>query len=372
MPKKSGFTLIELLVVVSIITTLAVVGLVSFQVVRGRANEAKYKADVDAIKKAFEKNFDPSLNNGQGGYKPVTGNDFAGGTIPKDKDGNSYIITPPANIVDGSVSNYLACINPTTGVACLKPDSACICAPSQQGAGPQFSSLTNSSCDPYGVLGNGLVGYWKMNEGVGATALTDSSDNNITLTFGTGTAQPVWETATDTVSEKVASGYRFNGNDSIATATLADTAAKLNIPGKNISYGAWIHMKGFPTAADQYGTVLKTGGNPIGYRLLISSAQKALPQMGSQGNAVSTQNITLNTWKHLFVTYDGSKMKTYVDGVVDKEVAATGNIGNYQIPFTLGKTGDYKAINGIMYDVRVYTRALYPVEVNAIYSGCMS
>lgn len=66
-----GFTLIELLVVVSIIAILSAVGFVSFQNVRNNVLDAKKKADLDAIKKAYETNYDPTINGGQGGYKPL-------------------------------------------------------------------------------------------------------------------------------------------------------------------------------------------------------------------------------------------------------------------------------------------------------------
>lgn len=85
-----GFTLVELLVVISIIAVLSVVGFVSFQAVRNSAADAKVKADLDAIKKAYESNYDPTLNGGQGGYKPLTDAMFASGKIPTQPNGSPY------------------------------------------------------------------------------------------------------------------------------------------------------------------------------------------------------------------------------------------------------------------------------------------
>ena len=91
MPRKfRGFTLIELLVVISIISILSVVGFVSYQNVSAKAKDARMKADLDAIKKAYETNYDPSLNGGQGGYKQLQGSQFAGGQVPTQPNGSPY------------------------------------------------------------------------------------------------------------------------------------------------------------------------------------------------------------------------------------------------------------------------------------------
>lgn len=72
-----GFTLVELLVAMSIIGILSVVGLVSFQGIRAKALDGKIKADLNAVKMAYEMNYDSA-----GGYKPLEGRHFASGAIP--------------------------------------------------------------------------------------------------------------------------------------------------------------------------------------------------------------------------------------------------------------------------------------------------
>lgn len=78
-PVQKGFTLVELLVVISIISILAVMGMVIFTNTQKNARDARRRADIDAIDKAIE-----VKRTASSGYGPVTEADFAGGSIPAD------------------------------------------------------------------------------------------------------------------------------------------------------------------------------------------------------------------------------------------------------------------------------------------------
>jgi hypothetical protein len=54
------------------------------------------------------------------------------------------------------------------------------------------NSSTNIGSDPTGKsLSDGLIGYWKMDEGVG-TSLVDSSGSNRNANFSAGSTYPTW------------------------------------------------------------------------------------------------------------------------------------------------------------------------------------
>lgn len=154
--KRNGFTLIELLVVITIITILSVVGFVSFQNVRDQANKARMRADVDAIRKAYEQNFDPSLNGGQGGYKPLTAANFASGKIPVPRpaespgSNNTYIIVGPD--VSGSLNNsntsFLACVQPDGANKCTASSATCYCGSSSGGSGTPVAVFSGDQTNP--------------------------------------------------------------------------------------------------------------------------------------------------------------------------------------------------------------------------------
>ncbi len=148
MKKSRGFTLIELLVVISIISILSVVGFVSFQNVRKSAQDAKIRADLDAIKKAYETNFVVDATHPQGAYQPLLGSNFVGGKIPT-PDGTSntsyFVIGPDA--ANPNNNNFLVCgpLKGFTGSCTGELPNQCHCISSSGGSGTAVYSLTDTT-----------------------------------------------------------------------------------------------------------------------------------------------------------------------------------------------------------------------------------
>jgi Tfp pilus assembly protein PilE len=84
-----GFTLVELLVAFSLIVILAIVGTTIFTNLRNNSEDARRKADIDAIAKALEANYDFTAGtfNTQ---KILDGSAFSSGILPKPPEGGSY------------------------------------------------------------------------------------------------------------------------------------------------------------------------------------------------------------------------------------------------------------------------------------------
>ncbi len=129
-----GFTLIELLVVVAIIALLSVIGIAVFGPIQSRARDARRKADIDAISKAYEVNYDP--NNNPGPYKLLTGTDFQGGAIPvppTTKEGASYTFASGPNAATVTTDSYQVCTTLEGGTTgCNAISATCYCKSAAQ------------------------------------------------------------------------------------------------------------------------------------------------------------------------------------------------------------------------------------------------
>jgi hypothetical protein len=76
-------------------------------------------------------------------------------------------------------------------------------------------------------------------------------------------------------------------------------------------------------------------------------------------------NVNDGQWHHVAGTYDGSVARLYVDGVDDGSVLTSGAIGKNVYGVYIGanaqRTG--REWNGLIDDVRIYSRALLEAEV---------
>lgn len=78
---------------------------------------------------------------------------------------------------------------------------------------------------------------------------------------------------------------------------------------------------------------------------------------------------------HLAGTYDGERMRLYVDGVLEADVAQDGPIRGTEIPLLLGQMLPGQAdfnFPGVIDDVRVYNVALSDDQVRLLFGGATS
>jgi hypothetical protein len=84
------------------------------------------------------------------------------------------------------------------------------------------------------------------------------------------------------------------------------------------------------------------------------------------GYVASTTALPVNTWTHVAATYAGAQLRFYVNGVL---VASTPATGSYQVnanPLWIGGNAVYgEHFQGKLDDVRIYSRALTPLQIQA-------
>jgi len=93
----------------------------------------------------------------------------------------------------------------------------------------------------------------------------------------------------------------------------------------------------------------------------------------SSGTAVtitSAGSLAFNTWQHLALTYNGSMLRLFKNGIQIDSAAATGSIANSLVDFLIGDlhytTAEFY-LQGKLDEVSLWNRALTTSEVNCIY-----
>lgn len=204
----------------------------------------------------------------------------------------------------------------------------------------------------------GMVGYWKLDEGSGATAYDSSGYGNNCSWNGLGSHYSVPQVGS--------SSGQFNGSNDFANC---GTSAVLNLTDA-VSWGAWIyHTRPVGISHD----VIAGKGMDASYAAWVytdlSGYGRLFPN-GVQIN-VSTGPLVNDQWTHLFYVFDGSWLKVYANGVLISNVPAVGKLTVSAGYFGIGHIADRSDywFQGLIDDVRVYNRVLSGSEVKAIYEN---
>lgn len=204
---------------------------------------------------------------------------------------------------------------------------------------------------------SGLVGHWKFDEGSGTIAF-DSSGNGNNGTLNNG---PTW------VDGKSGKALSFDGvNDYVqilAHSSLDVTAA--------VTVEAWVYPRAYVDNFGQNSHIVSRTHDSGGHIYVLSiypNSQKASYSVNpSPPQHPSTVDLQLNTWNHLAMTYDGSYVQFYMNGQFDSKYPLSGAIQTTTNRLTIGCNSypviTYAFFNGIIDDVRIYSRALNQKEI---------
>lgn len=87
---------------------------------------------------------------------------------------------------------------------------------------------------------------------------------------------------------------------------------------------------------------------------------------GTLAYVTAPSSMALNAWSHVALTYDGSTLRLYVNGVQVRSASRTGNVQTNGNPLRIGGNVPYgEFFNGRLDEIRVYNRALSAAEVQS-------
>lgn len=193
---------------------------------------------------------------------------------------------------------------------------------------------------------DGLVAYWRFDEGSGTTAHDThhiaKSDNKEGSIFG--------------------NALSFDGVDDYVEVPDSDS---LDITDE-ITVEAWVKLKEVAGGQRQKIIAGKFDGDYDPYALIYDNVDHYV------GFKLSANSVTVphysytpdNKWHHLVGTYDGKDVKFYFDGELKASIPNSGLIKSRTNSVTIGGwTGQTRFINGTIDEVHIYNRALSAEEI---------
>jgi fibronectin type 3 domain-containing protein len=208
---------------------------------------------------------------------------------------------------------------------------------------------------------SGVVAAYGFDAGSGTTA-ADQSGNGNTGTLSNAT----WAGAT---AGKFGNALSFNGTNasvSVADSNSLDLTSGMTIEG-------WVK----PNSVAGFRTVIvKERPGDLVYGLYAGSDTNR-PQsqvtVGSVRILDGTSSIPTGSWTHLAATFDGTTQRLYVNGTQVSSLASTGSILTSASPLKIGGNSIWgEWFNGLIDEVRVYSRALGAAEIQTDMSTSIS
>ncbi len=202
---------------------------------------------------------------------------------------------------------------------------------------------------------SGLVAHYRLNETSGTVASDAAGSYSGTLRNGAAWAPG-----------RYAGGVSFDGiNDYISLPAI-------NASGSGFTVAMWVRTSSFRPSDQQFlSKATGTSEQQHDWMLGLSSGRRLRFRLKSNGVTTTltaySGDLPQDTWYHATATYDGTRMRLYVNGV---EVGSTSKSGavamNANVPVNLGRNPDgARYMNGVLDDVRIYNRALTPAEIGA-------
>lgn len=144
-----------------------------------------------------------------------------------------------------------------------------------------------------------------------------------------------------------------------------------NIDGSKISATCWVYM--ISTGSTNYFISLNNSSGFVDHEISLATDINNKIYFVAGGNSSLTYaSMPLNTWTHLTVTFDGSKITGYVNGVNIGSISHSTKLNRTNLTVGARHNGSnaYTLFSNCkMYDVRIYDHCLSQKEVSEIAKG---
>lgn len=275
-----------------------------------------------------------------------------------------------AALASGCASKVLVAVDPAPTTC---PDGGSISGAAGCGTCPDGGAMIGGTvgCVP-GGLSDGLVGYWRLDDGTGSRIARDSSANGNDGVLAYLDPAAVWITGRATGGLAV----EADGFVSVLPSPSIDSITD------QVTIAGWGYLEG--TIVDYATIASREDGTTIDqhYHVSINSRGEvpALWLMTENGTMLlqGPTAVTRQTWIHIAGTYDGTTAHLYVDGQLADTKPLTGSIVPDTTPFILGANGNgagdtnvSERFPGRIDEIMLYRRALSAAEIAQLHDGVL-
>ena len=210
-----------------------------------------------------------------------------------------------------------------------------------------------------------LAAYWPMDElSSGSSPVTryDATGGSTLYGFTYTPGTDGW------TSGVFGGGLQFNGS----TDYVDMGKSSAYTPSSALTVSEWVNWGAFTSSNGGYATVSNSGSASNGFAIYQNTSapyNKLLSfvytSVGGLHSVTGSTQLSTATWYHVALTYDGSNVRLYVNGVQDGSTAATGTITASTADLLFGSqyTSAGGKFTGTLDDVRIYNRALTSSEI---------
>ena len=148
---------------------------------------------------------------------------------------------------------------------------------------------------------------------------------------------------------------RFDGDDHIAIAAVQDLS-EISYPTMRLTLSCWI----YPTSINNAGRILERSDNDTDDRIVFALDERNQGiQLNINGTIATAPNLPLNRWSHVAGTYDGEKIRLYINGEFQTEVPYAGMIDFTEADLWLGNNlAGNRSFTGDLNEVQIWYRTL--------------
>lgn len=228
-----------------------------------------------------------------------------------------------------------------------------------------FADVPETTCS---IPPSGLVSLWKGEGNANDSLGTNNGSFENGVTFASG---------------KVGQAFSFNGNSSVSVPNNA------SLNPQTFTIMGWVNPAALDNASDVDIVVNKEADNPsTQYEIGISKGTGSIPRgnfafalggisgLPSEGSGWTNGggSVPLNAWSFVTLTFDGTNAKTYLNGVLVRNVGnLSGSLRTSTGPFRIGDRTAPNSLqtgfNGLIDEVDFYNRALSTTEIQSIFNA---